>query len=131
MYLILLYCIVLYCKVHQTNSPTQTSSHPPGQVLMGYLGDQPFLNVTIFYNVMTAIAGLFVTFMPLTSSFPSIATFHAGYGFFISANFALTTVILVELLGMQRLTNAFGIVSMSQGIANLLGPPIAGGCGWV
>ena len=93
---------------------------------MGYLGDHPCINVTTFYNVTIAIAGVFVALIPHTFAFTTIALFHAAYGFFSSSNFALTTVILVELLGMDRLTDAFGIVSMSQGIANLLGPPIAG-----
>ena len=38
----------------------------------------------------------------------------------------LTSVILVDLLGLDRLTNAFGLLLLFQGIASLLGPPIAG-----
>lgn len=93
---------------------------------MGYLGDLPAINVTTFYNSMTAIAGCMILFIPSVTSFFPMSVLYAGYGFFISANFALTTVILVELLGMNRLTNAFGIVSLAQGIANLVGPPLAG-----
>lgn len=38
----------------------------------------------------------------------------------------LTSVVLVDLLGMERLTNAFGLLLMFQGIASILGPPICG-----
>lgn len=38
----------------------------------------------------------------------------------------LTSVILVDLLGLDRLTNAFGLLLLFQGIASFLGPPIAG-----
>jgi len=97
-----------------------------GQVLMGYLGDRTYMDILIFYNTMTSIAGLVTLVMPLAISFVSLSTLCAAYGFFISANFALTTVILVDLLGMEQLTNSFGIVSLAQGIANLVGPPLAG-----
>ena len=93
---------------------------------MGYLGDQSYVSVLTFYNAMTTVAGLVTLLMPLTGSFEALAVMCAAYGFFISANFALTTVILVDLLGMDRLTNAFGIVSLAQGVANLVGPPLAG-----
>ena len=35
-------------------------------------------------------------------------------------------MILVDLLGLNRLTNAFGQLLLFQGFASLLGPPIAG-----
>ena len=38
----------------------------------------------------------------------------------------LTSVVLVDLLGLDKLTNAFGLLLMFQGIASVLGPPIIG-----
>ena len=38
----------------------------------------------------------------------------------------LTPIILVDLLGVERLSVAFGWVLLCQGIATALGPPIAG-----
>ena len=38
----------------------------------------------------------------------------------------LTTVFLVDYLGLDRLTNAFGLLSLVRGIASMVGPPIAG-----
>ena len=38
----------------------------------------------------------------------------------------LTSVVLVDLLGLDKLTNAFGLLLMFQGIASVLGPPIVG-----
>lgn len=48
------------------------------------------------------------------------------YGSTIGAYVGLTSVILVDLLGLDKLTNAFGILLLFQGIASLIGPPIAG-----
>ena len=61
------------------------------------------------------------------NGYGQLCIFAASYGFFISGNYALTTIILVKLLGMDKLTNAYGIVMLAEGIGNLLGPP---GAGW-
>lgn len=39
---------------------------------------------------------------------------------------ALRSIIVVELLGIEKLTNAFGILMLMQGLAATLGGPIAG-----
>ena len=64
--------------------------------------------------------------MPLLHSYEQLAVSAGLYGLFISANYALTTIILVQLLGMDRLTNAYGMVMLAAGIANFIGPPAAG-----
>lgn len=38
----------------------------------------------------------------------------------------LQSLILVRYLGLQRLTTAFGILSMVKGLATVAGPPLAG-----
>lgn len=48
------------------------------------------------------------------------------FGLFIAANYALTSIILVELITLDRFTNAYGLLLLVQGIANLIGPPLAG-----
>lgn len=46
--------------------------------------------------------------------------------FFSGAYVGLTSVILVDLLGLDKLTNAFGLLLLFQGIATFVGPPIVG-----
>ncbi|ROT67440.1 putative monocarboxylate transporter 5 [Penaeus vannamei] len=48
------------------------------------------------------------------------------FGSMSGAYVGLTSVVLVDLLGMERLTNAFGLLLMFQGIASVLGPPMCG-----
>lgn len=48
------------------------------------------------------------------------------FGFTIGAYVGLTSVILVDLLGLEKLTNAFGLLLLFQGVASLIGPPMAG-----
>lgn len=59
-------------------------------------------------------------------SFYTLSIYSAVFGFTIGAYVGLTSVILVDLLGLEKLTNAFGILLLFQGIASFTGPPIAG-----
>jgi len=38
----------------------------------------------------------------------------------------LTTLFLVKYVGLDRLTNAYGLLSMVKGLATMTGPPVAG-----
>jgi len=46
---------------------------------------------------------------------------------FVAACFAsLRSILIVELMGLDKLTNAFGLLLLFQGIAAVIGSPIAG-----
>jgi len=46
---------------------------------------------------------------------------------FIAACFAsLRSILIVELMGLDKLTNAFGLLLLFQGVAAVIGSPIAG-----
>jgi MFS-type transporter involved in bile tolerance (Atg22 family) len=38
----------------------------------------------------------------------------------------LCSVVLVDLFGVQKVSNAFGILSLFEGIASIIGPPLIG-----
>ena len=38
----------------------------------------------------------------------------------------LETIVLVEILGLENLTSAFGLILLFQGLASMIGTPIAG-----
>lgn len=48
------------------------------------------------------------------------------FGLSVGALVGLTSVILVDLLGIDKLTNAFGLLLLFQGLGSFIGPPIAG-----
>ena len=97
-----------------------------GQILIGYVGDLPWVNTMQLYNILTCLAGISTFIVPCLNTYSMLCVSAASYGFFISGNYSLTTIILVELLGMERLTNAYGISMLAEGVANLIGPPLAG-----
>lgn len=64
--------------------------------------------------------------IPWICNYVGIALLAAIYGFTISANYALVSVILVDLISLDSFTNAYGLLLLVQGFGSLVGPPIAG-----
>ena len=58
--------------------------------------------------------------------FWTTAIFCAVFGITSGAYVGLTSVVLVDLLGLDNLTNAFGLLLLFQGIASVMGPPFIG-----
>lgn len=73
--------------------------------------------------------GAITALVPLISSYWSLCAVSGAFGFFIAANYSLTSIILVELITLEKFTNAYGLLLLVQGIANLVGPPLAGNYG--
>merc|ERR1712243_372234 len=48
------------------------------------------------------------------------------YGITSAAYVLLTTLVLADLLGADKFTNAFGLLLLFQGVATFFGPPIVG-----
>ena len=97
-----------------------------GQIVIGYLGDRNGVDAFYLYSSLTVVAGGVTMLIPVMTNCAGLAFLSGAYGFFISGNYALTTILLVELVGLDHLTSGYGLLLLVQGIANLLGPPIAG-----
>ena len=119
--------------------------YPVLQIFLGWLGDKK-INVTILYAFCMILCGVIVFMVPSFITFEVsredfwriIRSYHnyfpfqamgilSGlFGFFIAANYSLTSIILVQLITIERFTNAYGLLLLVQGVANLIGPPLAG-----
>ncbi|KAJ6637586.1 Monocarboxylate transporter 5 [Pseudolycoriella hygida] len=97
-----------------------------GRIVLGFLADKSWVNRLYVYNVCLTACGLATILSIFCTTFTSLAIFSAVFGFTIGAYVGLTSVILVDLLGLDHLTNAFGLLLLFQGIASLVGPPAAG-----
>ena len=80
----------------------------------------------------------FFTAMALSNfwhSYTAQAIFCAVFGITSGAYVGLTSVVLVDLLGLDNLTSAFGLLLLFQGIASVMGPPFIGeyyaSCDWL
>ncbi|XP_041973493.1 monocarboxylate transporter 12 [Aricia agestis] len=97
-----------------------------GRIVLGYISDKPWVNRLLAYNVCLTIAGISTAMAMACWEFWGLAMYAAVFGFTIGAYVGLTSVVLVDLLGIEKLTNAFGLLLLFQGIASLIGPPFAG-----
>ncbi|KAK6061269.1 hypothetical protein COOONC_01066 [Cooperia oncophora] len=89
-------------------------------------GNNVVRNRLWMYNISLTICGVLTIFCFLFTSFMSLSVYAALHGFFLSAYICLASVILVDLLGLDKLTNAFGLLLLWQGVGTVAGPPIAG-----
>ena len=97
-----------------------------GQVVMGYLGDHSKLNTVLLYAVVTSTAGLGTVLLPLCYTYSMLCVYACVFGLGMSVTYCLQMLILVQLVGLHRVTSAFGLLQLVQGIATLLGTPTAG-----
>ena len=95
------------------------------QVIYGLVGDQDW-NLTVIYGISCIGSGLAVLLLPTAKSYWLMSVLCGLFGFFVSANYSLMTVMLVGYLGLEKLAHAYGLIMMIQGLANLGGPPMAG-----
>lgn len=93
---------------------------------MGYVGDQSWSSPILIYNVSMVVCGVSVIIMPFLTNYWLLGAASAIFGLFISANYALTSVIVVELVSLESFSKAYGLLLLIQGLANLIGPPLVG-----
>lgn len=97
-----------------------------GRIILGYLSDKPWVNRLLVYNMCLTICGIATALSAFCLDFTTMAIYATVFGFTIGAYVGLTSVILVDLLGLEKLTNAFGLLLLFQGIASFVGSPFAG-----
>ncbi|XP_026729145.1 monocarboxylate transporter 10-like [Trichoplusia ni] len=99
-----------------------------GEILLGWVGDFAWVNASMVYAGCMVLCGLVTLVMPLLHSYGALAAASGAFGAAIAANYSLTSIILVEQITLEKFTNAYGLLLLMQGLANLIGPPLAG---WV
>ncbi|CAB4063538.1 SLC16A14 [Lepeophtheirus salmonis] len=98
-----------------------------GRIVLGYVSDKPWLNTLYLYNTCLAICGLCLGLSNFCVTYTTQAIYCAVFGVTSGAYVGLTSVVLVELIGLDQLTHGFGLLLLFQGIASVIGPPIIGG----
>ncbi|XP_011139714.2 uncharacterized protein LOC105183359 [Harpegnathos saltator] len=98
-----------------------------GEIILGWAGDRAWVNASIVYAVCMALCGAVTALIPVVvNDYYTLCAISGAFGLFIAANYSLTSIILVELITLERFTNAYGLLLLVQGVANLMGPPLAG-----
>jgi len=96
------------------------------RVILGLLSDSKWVNRLYLYNSCLVICGVSMGLSVFCTEYYSQAAYAAIFGITSGAYVGLTSVVLVDLLGLDKLTNAFGLLLLFQGVASVMGPPLIG-----
>merc|ERR1719431_1970150 len=77
-------------------------------------------------NCAIILSAATVAVFPLCSSYWSFVLCALAFGFFVAAYISLTSIVLVDLMGLDNLTSAFGLLTLFRGFSSMIGPPING-----
>lgn len=97
-----------------------------GRLINGFLADHPKMDPLVMTTISLAVGAMCPFFMIFCYSFEAFIAVSLMFGFSLSAWVAVSSPMLVDLLGLEKLTSAFGILTCIRGLAAFLGPPVAG-----
>lgn len=97
-----------------------------GQIMVGYLGDLSCVDPVLLYAIWIILTGVSNLLLPFLTSFAAFVVYVCLFGIFVSANYSLCSVIIVNLFGMEKLTTGYGLLLLGQGFANSVFPPVIG-----
>lgn len=99
--------------------------HIFGKVILGIVADLPCISVWNVFLMANFTLVLSIFILPLMHTYAGLAVICALIGF-SSGYFSLMPVVTEDLVGIEHLANAYGIIICANGISALLGPPFAG-----
>ncbi|XP_033739165.1 monocarboxylate transporter 14-like [Pecten maximus] len=119
-------------------------SNTLSKIVIGKISDQSWVDCILINCVSLVIGGVTTCFVPYYRLFSILVTYSIIFGGVMGSFTTLNVIIAIELKGLERLPNAFGLLNLWIGIAILLGSPIAavnkknrmsgpldGGWGWM
>ncbi|KAL4220190.1 hypothetical protein ACF0H5_020598 [Mactra antiquata] len=97
-----------------------------GRIILGYIADRTNVDRYVMFKISLLIAGISTSFGPLLESYWTFMLYAVIYGLSTGITLSLTSVVLVDLVGIHLLPDAMGLNNLLSGFGSLLGPPIAG-----
>ncbi|XP_076657053.1 monocarboxylate transporter 12 isoform X1 [Halictus rubicundus] len=97
-----------------------------GRIVCGLASSVPGVDALVVNNIFISAGGLLTFFSGLSLSQGYQFFYAATFGISISVFASLRSILVVDLLGLEKLTNAFGLLLLFQGVAATVGAPLAG-----
>lgn len=97
-----------------------------GRILAGWLSDRPQIGSFLVFIITMVVQAIAVAVLPWCYSLTTLAVCAGIIGLCSAASISLRTVILVDAMGIDKLTHAFGLVALLQGLMFTIAPPIGG-----
>ncbi|XP_056153137.1 monocarboxylate transporter 9-like isoform X2 [Lampris incognitus] len=96
-----------------------------GKMGLGTMADLRGVNSVFLYAFTIGASGLGLLLIPVIKSYLGLQILSAYLGF-LSGNWSLTPYVTNHLVGMEKLTEAHGILMFFGGFGIMLGPPVVG-----
>lgn len=96
-----------------------------GKLLLGIAMDVRWMNSIFLYAFTLLGTGVALIIIPFTKNYAGLQVISAVLGFF-SGNWSVIPYMTTKVVGMDRLTEAYGILMFFGGFSIMLGPPVAG-----
>ena len=93
--------------------------------MTGRFSDMKCVDSFMVSNIYILMSGVSVSLLTFCNLYQHFVVMIAFCGFFMTF-FMLRSVVLVELVGLENLTSAYGLISLFDGIGTIIGAPISG-----
>ncbi|XP_053622660.1 monocarboxylate transporter 13 isoform X2 [Plodia interpunctella] len=97
-----------------------------GRIGGSALCDLDFMPKTFYFVGGLFFSGIALTVLPFLHTYVSISVCCGFFGLASGVNNGVTTLVMAEILGVERLMSTYGISLFVNGLLQLVGPPICG-----
>ncbi|KAK2589234.1 hypothetical protein KPH14_002036 [Odynerus spinipes] len=97
-----------------------------GRVVCGLASSVQGIDALVVNNIFISVGGILTMLSGLSMTKEYQFFYAASFGLSISVFASLRSILVVDLLGLEKLTNAFGLLLLFQGVAATVGAPLAG-----
>ncbi|XP_013907488.1 PREDICTED: monocarboxylate transporter 9 [Thamnophis sirtalis] len=96
-----------------------------GKLALGVLADVAWINALYLYILTLILTAAALVLIPFAQSYSALATLSGVLGF-LAGNWSIFPYVTTQMVGIEKLTHAYGILMFFAGLGNSLGPPVVG-----
>ena len=97
-----------------------------GRIVVGIVGDMTIIERYKIIGATCIMCGLNILIFNFANVFWWCAIHTTLYGFFGGAYIALTSIVLIDMVGIEIMPKALGVILLIQGLGAALGQPFEG-----
>lgn len=97
-----------------------------GRIGGASLSDIDFIPKYYYFVFGLGTSGIALALLPMATSYGMLSFFCALFGLSSGMYIGITTVILADMLGTEKLSSSYGISLFVNGVLQLVGPPVCG-----
>lgn len=97
-----------------------------GRVVSGWASDLGKMRMPHMLVVWTGLLGIFLLLIPFGVTYSGLLVVSVAYGFCAGAMTPLAFAVVPEIVGMERMLGALGLLQLLESIGVLLGAPLSG-----